>query len=568
MPGKTILIVDDNEVNLTLLQFLLRTEGYDVQVATSGQQALDLTGSLSPALILMDLQLPDMNGLEVARKLKSDPATWEIPIIAVTAYAMKGDEEKALSAGCDKYVTKPIDTRGLPRLIAQQLGKVPREAMPVVSAPAPVDERLAEGEREKPLVLVVEDNLQMNAFVSLALSRSCRTVSAFDGQDGFEKALALNPDLILSDLLMPGMTGEQLVATLRANARFDAIPIILLTGHDDDPALRARLLREGAQDYVTKPCSAEELDARVGNLLTMKRVREVLQGELRTKLGDIEKMASQLAAQKRELETTLDAVQVAREEAERASKVKTDFLRMVSHELRTPLTAALLQAQTLARSSSLKDAEQVRVGRLVRACYRLTDLIGSLLDYSQIESGRLNLNVEEFDLEVLAQGIIEEFRPQMESRCLESRLIAPADLPKLRSDRRLAQLVIVNLLSNAIKFTERGYVQIELAHADGIHRVEVRDTGPGIPLDQQVKIYEPFCHLEPLANKHTQGAGLGLSIAQQVVWALGGSIELASKPGMGSKFTVTLPERQGPAVNPSLIEMLGPTSMAGSSLEP
>ncbi len=567
MPGKTILIVDDNAVNLTLLQFLLRSEGYDVQVATSGQQALDLTRSLSPDLILMDLQLSDMHGFEVTRKLKSEPATWGIPIIAVTAFAMKGDEEKALSAGCDQYVTKPIDTRALPRLIAKQLGQSLPEAMPVGSASAKVPEGLAEGEREKPLALVVEDNLEMNVFLSLALSRSCRTVSAYDGQEGIEKALVLNPDLILSDLLMPRVTGAQLVATLRANPRFDGVPIVLLTGHDDDPALRARLLRAGAQDYLTKPCSAEELDARVGNLLTMKRVREVLQGELRTKLGDIEKMASELAAQKRELGTTLDSVQVARDEAERASRVKTDFLRMVSHELRTPLTTVLLQAQTLARSSSLKDAEQVRVGRLVRACNRLTDLIGSLLDYSQIESGRLNLNVEEFDLEVLAQGIIEEFRPQMESRRLESRLIAPAELPKLRSDRRLAQLVIVNLLSNAIKFTERGYVQVELAHADGIHRVEVRDTGPGIPPEQQVKIYEPFCHLEPLANKHTQGAGLGLSIAQQVVWALGGSIELASKAGMGSKFTVTFPERTGPAVSPSLIEMSSRRSMVGSSLE-
>ena len=100
-----------------------------------------------------------------------------------------------------------------------------------------------------------------------------------------------------------------------------------------------------------------------------------------------------------------------------------------------------------------------------------------------------------------------------------------------------------------------------------IHRVEVLDTGPGIPVEQQVKIYEPFCHLEPLANKHTQGAGLGLSIAQQVVWALGGSIELASKPGMGSKFTVTFPERPATEVNPSLIEMLSRPSMAGSSLE-
>jgi CheY-like chemotaxis protein len=118
---KRILIVDDNPTNLKLVTFLVRANGYDVDTAADAEQAVAAIGANRPALILMDLQLPGVDGLELTRRLKADPATADIKIIAVTAYAMKGDQEKALSAGCDAYVTKPIDTRGLPTLIANQL---------------------------------------------------------------------------------------------------------------------------------------------------------------------------------------------------------------------------------------------------------------------------------------------------------------------------------------------------------------------------------------------------------------------------------------------------------------
>jgi CheY-like chemotaxis protein len=118
---KRILIVDDNPTNLKLVTYLVRANGYEVDTAGDADQAVAAIAAHRPALILMDLQLPGIDGLELTRRLKSDPATRDIKIIAVTAYAMKGDQEKALAAGCDAYVTKPIDTRGLPGLIAQQL---------------------------------------------------------------------------------------------------------------------------------------------------------------------------------------------------------------------------------------------------------------------------------------------------------------------------------------------------------------------------------------------------------------------------------------------------------------
>jgi CheY-like chemotaxis protein len=119
--GESILIVDDNVQNLKLARVILATEGYDVQTAADAEEALALLRTSRPHVILMDLQLPGMDGLQLTRQLKADRATRGIRIIALTAYAMKGDEEKAFAAGCDGYVSKPIDTERLPEIVRSHL---------------------------------------------------------------------------------------------------------------------------------------------------------------------------------------------------------------------------------------------------------------------------------------------------------------------------------------------------------------------------------------------------------------------------------------------------------------
>jgi CheY-like chemotaxis protein len=121
MAGETVLIVDDNLTNLKLARVLLASEGYNVATAADADEALAVLSSVHPQLILMDIQLPGMDGLELTRQIKSDPATGDIVIVALTAYAMKGDETKALDAGCDGYIPKPIDTRSLPGIVAGYL---------------------------------------------------------------------------------------------------------------------------------------------------------------------------------------------------------------------------------------------------------------------------------------------------------------------------------------------------------------------------------------------------------------------------------------------------------------
>jgi CheY-like chemotaxis protein len=123
MAGERILIVDDNATNLKLVAYLMRAHGYTVDTALDAESAIEAIRVNRPDVILMDIQLPGIDGLELTRRLKADPETRDIVIVAVTAYAMKGDQAKALAAGCDDYITKPINTRTLPEIIAQHLAK-------------------------------------------------------------------------------------------------------------------------------------------------------------------------------------------------------------------------------------------------------------------------------------------------------------------------------------------------------------------------------------------------------------------------------------------------------------
>lgn len=395
-----------------------------------------------------------------------------------------------------------------------------------------------------PLVLVVEDNADMNRFVAATLTPEFRVAAALDGRKGLDQALTLRPDLIVSDVMMPGLSGDALVREVRARPELDSIPIILLTAKADD-SLRVRLLREGAQDYLSKPFFAEELRARVRNLVTMKRAREILQLDLESRTRDLESLANEVARRRRELETALDSARVARDHADQASAMKTSFLRMVSHELRTPLTSLKLNLERLtrAREGALSPPQEEMVRRISSSAGRLHELIESLLEYARIEGGRLRVELQPFDVRELCEGVLEELAPQAEQKGLALQLLPAPALPALRSDPRLLRLVVVNLVVNAVKFTGEGVVQVATEAQEDEHIIRVHDSGPGIPSQDHVRIFEPFEQLEPIPNKHTRGVGLGLSIVREIVEALNGRIELSSVVGEGSTFTVALPSQ-------------------------
>ena len=406
------------------------------------------------------------------------------------------------------------------------------------ATPPPDDEK-----GDGPLVLVVEDNPEMNRFVRERLAPEHRTAAASDGRAGLDKARALQPDLVVTDVMMPGMGGDELVRALRADPATADVPVLVLTAKADDP-LRVRMLEDGAQDYVMKPFSAAELRARVRNLVAAKRARDVLRAELDVKGDSLESMAKQLARRGRDLQTALAEAMVARDHAEQATRIKTRFLELVSHELRTPLTTLQLQLDRMerGRGEPLTPSVQARVARMSRSAQRLLRMVESLLEQARIQSGRLDVDVAAFDLAAAAREAVDEVAPLAEEKGLRVELVDDAvALPPLASDERLVRLVVLNLLGNAVKFTQRGHVRVHLRVEDGAHVVVVEDTGPGIAQHELQRIFEPFERSDAARDAQVPGVGLGLALVQEMIGALGGRIDVESVVGEGSRFSVRLP---------------------------
>jgi two-component system, cell cycle response regulator DivK len=175
MAGEPILIVDDTPVNLKLTRILLVNEGYTVLTAASAEEALELLRNHHPRLILADIQLPGIDGLEMTRRIKQNERTRDIAVVALTAFAMKGDEQKAIEAGCDGYITKPIDTRTLGDQVRQLLSRRAESLSPAMGPQAgyeaiPADEMqslrrrfIQEGqERVRQLLLDLDDAFNAN----------------------------------------------------------------------------------------------------------------------------------------------------------------------------------------------------------------------------------------------------------------------------------------------------------------------------------------------------------------------------------------------------------------------
>jgi signal transduction histidine kinase len=276
--------------------------------------------------------------------------------------------------------------------------------------------------------------------------------------------------------------------------------------------------------------------------------REALLREPADPAADVEHLADELAQRKRELETALDAMRFAREQADRASAQKTSLLRMVSHELRTPLAALLLQLDRLRRDAAeLSPHHRDAVGRMRSAMSRLSTLVDSLLEYSRIEAGRVTIVPARLDPAAVTAEVVQELQQLAAGKDLTVACPQPGSVPPLETDPRLLRLVLFNLVHNAIKFTDQGSIAVSIEVAEGEHRFAVRDTGRGIAPEDQARIFEPFEQLEAIARKHTPGVGLGLALVREMVGVLDGRIALESRPGTGSTFAVSLPSRRKPA---------------------
>ena len=224
-----------------------------------------------------------------------------------------------------------------------------------------------------------------------------------------------------------------------------------------------------------------------------------------------------------------------------ANQAKSDFLASMSHEIRTPLNAILGYAQLLQRDMSLPPEQRDSIAGINDSGRHLLGLINEILDLSKIEAGRMELNPIDFDLAVLATGLVATFRPLCAQKKIGFRLEIPSGKHhRVRGDEGKLRQVLINLVGNAVKFTNAGEVALRMLHeSENGWRFEVFDTGHGIPPEEQSEIFKPF-H-QGTGAQHQGGTGLGLAIAQRQVELLGGRLELKSERGIGSRFYFTIP---------------------------
>src|SRR5580658_8124731 len=245
MAGESILVVDDSAANLKLARVLLQHEGYEVRTAVDAEDALRVLSTVKPRLILMAVQLPGMDGLELTRRLRADVATKDIVVLALSASSTSGDEQRALAAGCDGCVAKPIDIGSLRKVIAGCL-----VARPVSSQGA-----AGEAASASP-ILVVEDNAVTRKMIRVTLKAEGYSVlEAADGQTALRLVAEHEPAMVLLDCKLPDMDGFEIARRLRA---LDPnLPIVAVTGwaHADE----ARVLTAGFLDVLLKPVGPSRL---------------------------------------------------------------------------------------------------------------------------------------------------------------------------------------------------------------------------------------------------------------------------------------------------------------------
>jgi two-component system cell cycle response regulator len=260
---RRILVVEDNTANLALMVYLLNAFGYETATAEDGRAGLAAARAHPPELIVCDVQMPEMNGYEFAHAMKSDPDLRSIPLVAVTAFAMVGDQEKALAAGFDEYIAKPIEPEDFVARINALLPSQERPQLIEVAAIAPNDRpdiRSGEGRR----VLFV-DNVQSNLDVvsSILDYAGYEVVSTRDALQALALARDRRPDLIVSDVCMPATSGYEFISAVKADHKLRPIPFVFLTSTAVTESERARGLALGAKKYLIRPIEPDRLLAEL-----------------------------------------------------------------------------------------------------------------------------------------------------------------------------------------------------------------------------------------------------------------------------------------------------------------
>lgn len=344
-------------------------------------------------------------------------------------------------------------------------------------------------------------------------------------------AAACRPDVILLDLVMPGVDGLMLLRFFRGHPDFQRTPILLLSTRDE-PESKARAFEQGANDYLIKLPHRTEMLARLRYHVAAFRLQ-------------------------RERDQAREELASANQELQRANQAKSRFIARMSHELRTPLNGILGLCQVL-EESGLPALQTEYVGIIRGAGDLLLSVINDILDYSKIESGKVELESIPFSLEEAVEHVLRLLASRAHQKGLA--LVANLDpaLPAvvLGDPLRLRQ-VLWNLVGNATKFTERGEIEVRLelvsaADDRAVVDLSVRDTGIGIPPEVQGQVFQAFSQADATTARRYGGTGLGLVIAQNLCHLMGGDLTLESQVGLGTTFSAR--------VSFPIVEPAAPTS--------
>lgn len=367
-------------------------------------------------------------------------------------------------------------------------------------------------------ILVVDDSPDNVFLIQSVLEEEGHKVEVADnGRDALAQVESDPPDLILLDVMMPGMDGFEVTRRIRENEKLPFIPILLITAYDQ-PSV-AQGLDVGAEDFIRKPVEFDELLARVRSLLRLKH---------------------------------------SVDERDQIARQREDFVSRLTHDLRTPLVAAS-RMMTLFQQGALGELSpqmSEAIATMARSNQNLLEMVNMLLEVYRYEAGRKTLSFIEVNLSELLEEVIQPLIPWATDKglTLTSDLYhSNGDSIKIRGDRLELHRVFTNLIGNAVKFTDAGSINVRLLKSTGLStmagsnqpavdwiKIEIEDTGGGISPEEQAVLFKRFL---PGSHKRS-GSGLGLHLSNQIVQAHNGRIEVESKVGKGSLFTVHLPVRQ------------------------